>query len=210
MPKKFVGENSKAAAARARKTAAKEEENARRQQQLEDELWKDDDKHIIRKQQRKEEQLRKKQAVLEKKAESKALLEQELKTIQTTNKQPAAKITQAQIQAETERRRLAALKIKEPETHLQVPLEENINRVVVEGDEARNIDEAIAVLSDKTSVGDKHPEKRLKAAYTEFEEANLPRIKMENPTLRLSQLKQILRKEWMKSPQNPLNQRLMS
>ncbi|XP_049830460.1 coiled-coil domain-containing protein 124 [Schistocerca gregaria] len=210
MPKKFVGENSKAAAARARKTAAKEEENARRQQQLEDELWKDDDKHIIRKQQRKEEQLRKKQAVLEKKAESKALLEQELKTIQTTNKQPAAKITQAQIQAETERRRLAALKIKEPETHLQVPLEENINRVVVEGDEARNIDEAIAVLSDKTSVVDKHPEKRLKAAYTEFEEANLPRIKMENPTLRLSQLKQILRKEWMKSPQNPLNQRLMS
>lgn len=55
---------------------------------------------------------------------------------------------------------------------------------------------------------DKHPEKRLKAAFSAFEEANMPRIKEENPTLRLSQLKQILRKEWMKSPENPLNQRL--
>lgn len=53
---------------------------------------------------------------------------------------------------------------------------------------------------------DKHPEKRMKAAYAEFEAENLPRIKNENPTLRLSQLKQVLRKEWMKSPQNPLNQ----
>lgn len=33
-----------------------------------------------------------------KKAESKALLEQELKSIQTSGKQPLAKITQAQIQ----------------------------------------------------------------------------------------------------------------
>lgn len=55
---------------------------------------------------------------------------------------------------------------------------------------------------------DKHPEKRMKAAFAAFEEANMPRIKAENPTLRLSQLKQILRKEWLKSPENPTNQRL--
>lgn len=64
--------------------------------------------------------------------------------------------------------------------------------------------------SAKEGEVDKHPEKRLKAAFTAFEEVNMPRIKEENPTLRLSQLKQILRKEWMKSPENPLNQRLMS
>lgn len=62
-------------------------------------------------------------------------------------------------------------------------------------------------FSDKTDV-DKHPEKRLKAAYNAFEEVNLPRLKAENPTLRLTQLKQLLRKEWLKSPQNPLNQRV--
>jgi hypothetical protein len=50
----------------------------------------------------------------------------------------------------------------------------------------------------------------LKAAFTEFEEANMPRIKSENPTLRMSQLKQILRKEWMRSPENPLNKRIAS
>lgn len=53
---------------------------------------------------------------------------------------------------------------------------------------------------------DRHPEKRMKAAFTAYEEANMPRIKAENPTLRMSQLKQILRKEWMRSPENPLNQ----
>lgn len=205
-----MGENSKSAAARARKSAAKEIESTRRQQQLEDEYWRDDDKHAARKQQRKEEQAKKKQEVLEKKAESKALLEQELKSIQTSGKQPLAKITQAQIQAETEKRKLATTKVKEPVTHIEKPLEENVNRLQVVGEEARSIEEAIAVLSFKEAEIDRHPEKRLKAAFTAFEEANLPRIKSENPTLRISQLKQILRKEWMRSPENPLNQQMAS
>lgn len=54
---------------------------------------------------------------------------------------------------------------------------------------------------------DRHPERRMKAAYASFEEQMMPIIKEQNPTLRLSQLKQILKKEWMKSPENPLNQR---
>lgn len=54
---------------------------------------------------------------------------------------------------------------------------------------------------------DRHPEKRVKAAYTLFEEQNLPILKAQNPNLRLSQLKQLLKKDWMKSPDNPLNQR---
>lgn len=55
-------------------------------------------------------------------------------------------------------------------------------------------------------AADKHPEKRLKAAFKAYEADNLPRIKAENPSMRLSQWKQILFKEWTKSPQNPLNQ----
>lgn len=54
---------------------------------------------------------------------------------------------------------------------------------------------------------DRHPEKRMKAAYNTFEETRLPVLKQENPNMRLSQLKQMLKKEWMKSPENPLNQR---
>ena len=41
--------------------------------------------------------------------------------------------------------------------------------------------------------------------YLEFEEENLERLKKENPNMRLSQIKQILKKEWQKSPKNPLN-----
>lgn len=76
--------------------------------------------------------------------------------------------------------------------------------------EARNIEDAIAVLSvkEEESSVDRHPEKRMKAAYAAFEEENLPALKETNPNLRLSQLKQLLRKEWMKSPSNPMNQRI--
>ena len=82
-----------------------------------------------------------------------------------------------------------------------------IFRLQVEGVEARNIEEAISALkvSDGGPSVDKHPEKRMKAAYEDFENKRLPELKSENPSMRLSQLKQMLRKEWQKSPDNPLN-----
>lgn len=43
-------------------------------------------------------------------------------------------------------------------------------------------------------------------SYISFEERMLPRLKQENPTLRLSQLKEMLWKLWQKSPENPFNQ----
>lgn len=73
-------------------------------------------------------------------------------SIQTAGKQPAAKITRAQIQAETERRNAAAAKaalgvekVAKPKTHIDQPLEENINRL--QPDEIANtVDEAIKML----------------------------------------------------------------
>lgn len=52
MPKKFVGENSKAVVARARKAAVKEAENSRKAQEAEDKAWKDDDKQLQKKKQK--------------------------------------------------------------------------------------------------------------------------------------------------------------
>lgn len=49
MPKKFVGENSKAVAAKARKAAAQEEQAQKKQKQIEDEYWRDDDKTAAKK-----------------------------------------------------------------------------------------------------------------------------------------------------------------
>lgn len=53
MPKKFQGENSKAATARVRKAEAKAVADARKKQQEEDALWQETDKHVIKKEQRK-------------------------------------------------------------------------------------------------------------------------------------------------------------
>lgn len=53
MPKKFVGENSKAVAAKARKAAVEEEKAQTKKKQIEDEYWKDDDKNLAKKQARK-------------------------------------------------------------------------------------------------------------------------------------------------------------
>lgn len=63
--------------------------------------------------------------------------------------------------------------------------------------------------SDQPKKVDMNPEKRMKAAYTDFEATRLPQLKAENQNLRLSQLKQMLKKEWQKSPDNPLNARLL-
>ena len=57
-------------------------------------------------------------------------------------------MSRAQIREDAEKRNAIALgKPKEEvETHLTTPLEENINRVEVEGVEARTVDEALSVL----------------------------------------------------------------
>jgi hypothetical protein len=52
MPKKFVGENSKAMAAKARKAAAKEAETSRKAQEAEDKAWEDDNKQLQKKKQK--------------------------------------------------------------------------------------------------------------------------------------------------------------
>lgn len=211
MPKKITT-NPKAVEARERKEAKKFAEAEKKKQQEEEEYWRDDDKLVMKKQKRKEELEKKKADANEKKALKQALYEEEMGTqVKSTEK----KLTRAEIEYNLEKQRIESEKARERERLLKEKsltvdekIEENVNRLQVDGLEARNIDEAIAVLSinQDTSSADLHPEKRMKAAYTAFEEANLPRLKAENPTFRLSQVKQLLKKAWLKSPDNPMNQ----
>ncbi|XP_044126069.1 coiled-coil domain-containing protein 124 [Bufo gargarizans] len=209
MPKKFQGENTKSAVARARKAEAKAAADAKRQQQLEDAFWQDDNKHVQRKEQRKEEKEKRRLEQLERKKESQRLLEEEDSKLKNRPaKPPPTKVTRAQIDETLQRENVPNATVEKPKTHLEMPLEENINRrLLEEGEvEARSVEEAIAALSVSKEL-DRHPERRMKAAFTAYEELNLPRLKQENPNMRLSQLKQLLKKEWMKSPENPMNQR---
>lgn len=107
---------------------------------------------------------------------------------------------------------------QEKEEEESIPV--NINHVLreereraleegIEYAEGRSLDEALEALSvsqTSSTKPDRHPEKRVKAAYLTWEEARLPSLKEENPTLKHSQLKELLWKEWQKSPENPLNQ----
>ncbi|KAM9385620.1 coiled-coil domain-containing protein 124 [Pholidichthys leucotaenia] len=213
MPKKFQGENSKAATARARKAEAKAVADARKKQEEEDALWEETDKHVLKKEQRKSDKEQKRMELLERKKENQRLLEEESARLKGKAQKEAAsggKVTRAQIEEmiQNEQQQQQQIKPKE-KSHLETPLEENINRIVPEEGtvEARTIEDAIAVLSMEPEDLDRHPERRMKAAFTAYEEANMPRLKKENPNMRLSQLKQQLKKEWAKSPENPLNQR---
>lgn len=113
MPKK-MGINQKAAEARERKATTKKTAQEKAAKAVDDALWADDDKQLAKKKGRKEEEERKKAEALRKKAETKALLEQEMASIKPTAKQSIQKITQSQIQMETERRNRAIENIHKP------------------------------------------------------------------------------------------------
>ncbi|CAI5500710.1 unnamed protein product [Closterium sp. Naga37s-1] len=132
-----------------------------------------------------------------------------------------AKVTQAELAlikereqkelagADAERRKKAARVAEEAEYARMLEVE-NTNRMAVAVD-ARNVGEALSQLSvakgeEGSASVDKHPEKRMKAAFKAFEEAELPRMKQEQPGLTLTQYKEQIWKAWKKSPQNPMNQ----
>jgi len=95
--------------------------------------------------------------------------------------------------------------------------------------EARNIDDALAALSLASSGGDipeglggtgatslaeakkladmaddAHPERRMKASFERFKQHELPLLKEEYPSLKMSQHLEMLKRKWDKSPENPM------
>lgn len=88
-------------------------------------------------------------------------------------------------------------------------ISENLNHLRDDEEVATSVDDAIKILDSGGEI-DMHPEKRLKSAFAKFEEYRLVQLKIEHPTFRLSQLKKLLKKEWMKSPENPLNKKILN
>lgn len=76
---------------------------------------------------------------------------------------------------------------------------------------ASDIDNAITLMesatgSSKSTPLERHPERRVKAAYAAFLERELPILKAEHPELRMTQLRERLDRVWAKTPENPFNQ----
>ncbi|KHJ41895.1 hypothetical protein D918_07944 [Trichuris suis] len=210
MPKKWAGENSKAAAARARKEEARKAELERKEKERLDNYWKEDDKLIVRKMERRDDRERKRLEELQRKQASRAQLEKEMEELNMQNKKKQEKLTRSEImanrvrmnrEAEKQRPRPAA-----PVVIAEESIPENVNRLETLDEEARTVEKAISILSNGSDVAvDRHPERRARTAFAAFQETRLPELKKEHPNLRLSQLNQMLKKEWQKSPDNPLN-----
>jgi len=221
MPKKFKGPNSKAAEANERKITLKREEQARKEQEKEDAKWEDDDKHQAAKEARKKAEEEKRLRALQRKNEKKELEDKETAELtKAYGNKGQLKLTRAEIEREREREVAARRREQEKKNKEEVeeePLEGNINQIIrnqtlelVEQGEfnplvdARSLDEALGQLG--ISETDRNKEKRLKAAFAAYESANLSILRQENPSLKLSQVKEMLWKQWQKSPDNPLNQ----
>jgi len=79
-------------------------------------------------------------------------------------------------------------------------------------DNALDLLEVVTAKMDKASIGqqaagiERHPERRFKAALEAYQERELPQLREEHPGLRLQQYKDLLFKQFQKSPENPFNQ----
>ena len=91
------------------------------------------------------------------------------------------------------------------DSELQGVLAANTNKE--DGIDASGVDEAIAALSVGGEGGAGGKKVNMKAAFKEFEEREIVRLKEENPGLKLSQYKEMVWKAWQKSEENPMNAR---
>ncbi|KQJ84037.1 coiled-coil domain-containing protein 124 [Brachypodium distachyon] len=228
MPKK-MGVNSKAEAARERRSAEESDRRQRAERAKEEEYWREAEGSKSRAARRKEEEAEKRAEAAARKAENRRLAEAEAAAASAPSKTdarkaarvaaPAPKVTEAELvrRREEERLRLEreaeaakkrAARTAEEEEYERTILVANTNRddSIIE---ASSVDEAIVrmsiVDSEAALPADRHPERRLKASFKAFEEAELPRLKEEKPGLTLKQYKDMIWKLWKKSPDNPLN-----
>lgn len=196
---KKLATNSKAEEGRARKAAAKEEKNEslRREKELvEEKTWKEGAKDESKRQAEEAKRLEK----LIKKQEKRELEDQE--------DREAAKCKPRKAADKHAASPIVTLRTANWSLSLS---DEGSTTHSIEAYSASNIDDALLLLdastqSPATTTVEKHPERRMKAAFSAFEAREMPKLRAEHPTLRHTQLMERLYKMWQKSPDNPFNQ----
>ncbi|KAL8427823.1 hypothetical protein Efla_005431 [Eimeria flavescens] len=198
--------NQRAVEARERKAAAAAAKAAAAEQEAERKKWEDKDKLVARKLDRKAESQAKAEERMQRKLELRKLAEEEMQRLagnSAKKNQSPAKLTRAEI---LQRQLKAAALEKEsnsPSDDGSIGLlEPNINHILraeslqaqLEGKDivSSTLDEALSQLT-VTDGGEER--KTLKAAFRAYEEQMLPRLKEENPTLKRSQLLELLYKQ---------------
>lgn len=212
------GSNPRAVEARARKKAAQDEVDRVKLQAKEDAYWKDDHKINNAKLSRKSEMQHKAEEQRARKAENRRLADAETVELHTQMKLeiPIKKLSRADIASRAAATAALAQqqKAKEKEDGAPFQLVENPNQQIREqikearlrGEdfvEATGLEDAVRALT-VDEVTDRNPERRMKAAFKSYEDEWLPKLRLEYPTLKRSQLLDMLQKQWKKASENPL------
>lgn len=222
MPKKFSGGNSKAEAAKEKKASAKAEQSTKVAKAEDDAYWDEaGDGKKGKAAAKKAEEAKRKEEAAAKKAEAKRLAEQEEAELakqasKKLGKVAAPKVTQHQLRlqseaerkaqdAETEKQRAQRRREISEDEYARMVEVENRNKEDAGAVDARSVEAALSMLTTEEKE-EKHPEKRAKAAWNAYYEAELPNLRAEKPGLKLQQYKDLLWKSWQKSPDNPFNQ----
>ncbi|KAJ1987153.1 hypothetical protein H4R33_003003 [Dimargaris cristalligena] len=233
MAKKFKGENSKVSAAKEKKAVAQaEKDNKKRveQERKESATWAVGSKNTSKKEQEEAKRLEK----LARKNEAAELLKLEEKQI-TKSKPPSKPASLKPVTGAAKIAIKKTAKVENFQKEMPKPVASysasNINdaldllSIVNSSDptaaetlaEDQDVSQTSRPQSPSTSKPgksvasqiqeiDRHPERRHKAAYAAYEARELPILKEEYKGLRLNQLKQVMWKNWQKSPENPFNQ----
>ena len=219
MPKKF-GTNTKKEEARERKKQKKKDEKERKEKEAEDEYWREKDPKILEKQAEKKRKEREK----EEKQKEKQRLKEELKkeeeeTLAKKKKNQVSGPTKRQIQEYEEERIKKLMKEKEEEKEKENDpikdlnmdeefINENYNKLNKKTDSGVGIIEASGIESALQEISleeyDKHPEKRMRQAWSEFFDKMLPIYKEQYPNLKRTQYINMIQKEFKTSQDNPV------
>ena len=224
MPKKF-GTNTKKEEARERKKQKKKDEKEKKEREAEDEYWREKDPKILEKQSEK----KRKEKEKEEKQREKQRLKEELKkeeeeTLAKKKKnQPVSGPTKKQIQKYEEEHIQQLLKEKEkqedekdhnPNDDIDVEKEfvnENYGKLEKKTDKGIGIIEATGLDSALEEIKledyDKHPEKRMRQAWNDYFEKQLPIFKEQYPNLKRQQYINMIQKEFKTAPENPVYMR---
>ncbi len=181
----------------------------------EESKWADDDKTKQARDARKAEKEKKADEQLQKAREKAVLLEQEEaanSALGKNKKTPPPRIKQSDI-------RLSALSamsfpakkkpaVMAPTVVNDMPLEPNLNREQLDVEVGRGTTvQAVSAISAALGEGgpiDSHPEKRMKALHAAYEERRMKELMVEKPNLKRAQYKDMIWREWLKSPENPM------
>ena len=202
MAKKF-GINSKAEEGRAKKAEAKMKEKQKNRQdkeKIEEKIWSEGTKDEAKRHQEEAKRLEK----LIKKQERKEMEENESRELEKYK--ASSNKNKSNLKNSEPLLRSKPLNWSLSISSAGVGSSEKISEFT-----ASNMDDALLLL-ESTNISssslnvEKHPERRMKAAFSIFEAREMPILRAEYPSLKHSQLLERLFKLWKKSPENPFNQ----